>query len=251
VDDLLYFSLDNEVENYFRTVPSQKLNVNFVGDAEWFVSMKFDWHTSSTGRTSCHLSQEGYVATIVEAMGLTHANKSPLMTPFCSGFPIDAIPHIDMSPADHAPLIKQMQSWMGMINWLQQCTRPDIATTFSLLASYMHCPSPGHLDATRYLGRYILSTMDLGLHFSCDNKATLESYIHFPIDAPTESSSVHLQTFCDANWGPQDASHLSPTNSHDISITESKSICGHIFLFWWMSYFVEDTKRILTLSIFM
>jgi hypothetical protein len=78
-----------------------------------------------------------------------------------------------MSPADHAPLIKQMQSWMGMINWLQQCTRPDIATTYPLLASYMPCPSPGHLDAACYLGRYILYTMDLGLHFSCDNKASL------------------------------------------------------------------------------
>jgi hypothetical protein len=116
--------------NNIGTALSQKLNVDFIGDAKWFVGIKFDWHTSSAGKISCRLSQEGFAATIVEAMGLTKANKSPMMTQFHSGFPIDAIPHVDKSTADCTPLMKQMQSWMGMINWLQQCTRPDITTTF-------------------------------------------------------------------------------------------------------------------------
>jgi hypothetical protein len=114
------------------------------------------------------LSQEGYAAAIVEEMGLSAANKSPLMTPFRSGLPIDANPHVEMSPEDRAPLISKMQCWMGMLNCLQQCTHPDLATVFSLLATHMHCPSPGHLDAARYVGCYILSTMDFGLVFSTD-----------------------------------------------------------------------------------
>jgi hypothetical protein len=40
-----------------------------------------------------------------------------------------------------------------------------------------------------------------------------------------------LHTFCDANWAPQGASHPSSTNLCNVSITESKSICGHIFFF--------------------
>jgi hypothetical protein len=65
-------------------------------------------------------------------MGLSSANKSPLMTPFRSGLPVDAIHHVDMTPAERAPLIAKMQSWMGMLNWLQQCTKPDLATIFCL-----------------------------------------------------------------------------------------------------------------------
>jgi hypothetical protein len=37
VDDFLYFSLDDKVEQYFQTALSQKLKVNFMGDAEWYL----------------------------------------------------------------------------------------------------------------------------------------------------------------------------------------------------------------------
>jgi hypothetical protein len=92
-------------------------------------------------------------------MGLSSANKCPMMTSFLSGLPVDAIPHVDMTPEERAPLIAKMQCWLGMINWLQQCTRPDLATIYSLLATYTHRPSPGHLEAAKYVGRYILSTL--------------------------------------------------------------------------------------------
>ncbi len=165
VDDLIYFSVDDKVEKLFEMAFSQKLKVDFMGEAEWFLEMKFDWSHISDGNVHCHLSQEGYAATIVEEMGLTNANKSPLMTPYGSGFLIETIPHIEMSPEDHAPLVAKMQSWLGMINWLQMCTHPDLATVFSLLVSNMHNLSPGHIEAVKYVGRYILSTMDLGLQF--------------------------------------------------------------------------------------
>jgi hypothetical protein len=181
VDDLIYFRLDDEVEQYFRSTLSQKVKVDFAGDAEWYIRIKFDWHKATNVSVSCSLSQEGYAATIVEEMGLSSAMKSPLMTPFHSGLPVGAIPYVDMLPAERAPLIAMIQSWMGMLNWLQQCTRPDLATIFSLLASYMHCPSPSHLDATKYVGKYILSTIDLGLLYTSQSNAHLESCIHFPL----------------------------------------------------------------------
>lgn len=181
---------------------------------------------------TCRISQEGYAAAIVEEMGLSNANKSPLMTPFRSGLPIDTIPSIDMSAEERAPLTAKMQSWLGMINWLQMCTRPDLATIFSLLATHMHKPSPGHIEAVKHLGKYILSTMDLGLQFSSKPNSTLESFIHFPLsdnDPTTPNLTPSLNSFCDSNWGPQDASKPTPTNTRAVSIDESRSICGHIF----------------------
>jgi hypothetical protein len=231
VDDFLYFSLDDEVERYFETALSQKIKVEFLGDAEWYLGMKFDWHHSSDGSVHCRISQEGYAASIVEEMGLSNANKSPLMTPYRSGFPVDTIPHLSMTSEDRAPLVAKMQSWLGMINWLQMCTRPDLATVFSLLSTNMHCPSPGHIDAVKYVGKYILSTMDLGLHFSSKTNFTLESFIHFPLandDSTSTPTSPPLNGFSDANWGPQDASQPSESNTRSVSIDETKSICGHI-----------------------
>jgi len=108
------------------------------------------------------------------------------------------------------------------------CTRPDLATIFSLLATHMHKPSPGHVEAVKYVGKYILSTMDLGLQFCSKSTLALESHIHFPIASDSDSSSPEVTSFCDANWSPQDASLPSPTNIRNVSINESKSICGHL-----------------------
>jgi len=75
------------IRHYLR-----KIQVEFLGDAEWYIGIKFDWHRFLDGTITCRLSQEGYASAIVEEMGLSSANKCPMMTPFRSGFPIDTIP---------------------------------------------------------------------------------------------------------------------------------------------------------------
>jgi hypothetical protein len=99
VDVSPYFSLDGEVEQYFQTALPQKVKVVFFCDDKWYLGIKFDWNTSSDGFVSYRISQEGYAAATIEEMGLSNANKFPLMTPYCSSLPVDTIPSIDMSRA--------------------------------------------------------------------------------------------------------------------------------------------------------
>jgi hypothetical protein len=235
VDDFVYFSADPAVERSFEQQLSSKIKVDFMGAAEWFVGIKFDWSYSSDGHVDCRLSQEAYVHVIVESMGLTDASVSPKMTPFRSGYPIDAIPSRDMTSEERAPLIAKMRSWCGIFNWLSQVTRPDITTMVSLLASHQCTPSPGHLDAAKYLGKYLKATAGLGLLFSSRHNSTLEGFIFFPI------GNTDLNAFADANWGPQDASHPTAANSREISLDETKSICGDIIFYggapiYWSSH---------------
>ncbi len=56
MDDFLYFSVDDEVEQYFQTTLSQKLKVKFLGDTEWYLGMKLDWTHSSDGSVYCCIS---------------------------------------------------------------------------------------------------------------------------------------------------------------------------------------------------
>jgi hypothetical protein len=155
------------------------------------------------------------------------------MPPFRLGLPIDAIPHVDLSDHDRAPILDKMHSWLGMLNWLCQGTHPDIATITSLLASFTSCPSPGHLDAIKNVGHYLKSTSDLGLVFSSSGNPILEAFHHFPLNdditTPDGFLSPHCTGFCDANWGPQDASVPKPdAPSRFVSIHETKSVCGHV-----------------------
>jgi hypothetical protein len=117
------------------------------------------------------------------------------------------MPHIDMTSTERAPLIAKMQLWMAMIT-ITEIYKSDLATTFSLLASHMHFHSLGQIDAaTLCWSIHYIYYMDLGPCFSCYSTATLESSIHFPIDYSSGSNIPSLNTYCEANWGPQDASH--------------------------------------------
>jgi len=172
------------------------------------------------------------------------------MTPFRSGLSIDTIPHVDFSDHDRAPIIDKMRSWLGMLNWLCQGTRPDIATITSLLASFTSCPSPGHLDAIKHIGRYLKSTSDLGLVFSSSSNPILEAFLHFPLNddiiTPDGFLSPHCTGFCDANWGPQDASvPKTDAPSRSVSSHETKSVCGHVLFMGGapIKWFTHKEKR--------
>jgi len=45
------------------------------------------------------------------------------------------------------------------------CTRPDISQVVSLVSRYMHDPNKGHWQAVKWILRYILGTIDMGLMF--------------------------------------------------------------------------------------
>ena len=179
VDDFIFFSPDPLVEQYFESAMQAKLDVEFMGMADWFLGTKFDWQVRSNGSVHCWLSQEAYAQEIITSMGLTEAVVCPKMTPFRSGLPIDAIPEIDMSVNDSAPLLSQYRTWVGMLQWMVLSTRPDMAPIVSLLASYQSKPSPGHLDAAKHVGRYLKATATYGLTFSSNRNKQVEAYVHF------------------------------------------------------------------------
>jgi hypothetical protein len=244
VDDFLYFSPDDAVEKHFELSLAKKIKVDFMGDAEFFLGIKFDWVFSSDGHLDCRLSQEAYSQLIVDAMGLSDCSVSPKMTPFRSGYPIDMIPCKEMSIETRAPLITRLRCWCGMLNWLSLGTRPDITTVCSLLASCQCCPSPGHLEAAKYVGRYLKATAGLGLLYTSRSNTQLEGFVYFPTPNRNPSGSeLSLLAFADANWGPQDASKPSLTETREISLDETKSITGHILFYGGSPVFWSSQKE--------
>jgi hypothetical protein len=211
VDDFIYFSPDPEVEAYFEAALAEKVKVDFMGQVEFFLGVAFQWTRHDDGHVSVHLSQEAYANEIVEAMGLADAVSSPTMTPFHSGLPIDALPNVDMSDSDRASLVSKYRGYLGMLNWLAATTRPDLSTVHSLLAIATTSPTPAHMDAIRYVGRYIKATSDYGLSFSSKINDSLEGFITFPLD-DDDPSHPKPSAFTDSGWGPQDASVPSVHN---------------------------------------
>ena len=86
---------------------------------------------------SVHLSQEAYTQNIVETYRLANINYNPSVTPYRSGCPIDAIEAAPINEDDNEFVRRReaYQTLVGRLTWLATCTRPDLATAVSFLAS--------------------------------------------------------------------------------------------------------------------
>ena len=53
--------------------------------------------------------------------------------------------------------------------YAMMCTQPNISQAVSMDSRYMHDPRKGHQQAAKWILRYILGTIDLGLKFERDD----------------------------------------------------------------------------------
>jgi len=199
VDDLLYFSPSDTVEKHFETLLSQFVQVKFMGQVSHFLGIEFKCMFHDDGNLSVTLTLQSFAENLIDSLHFDFIQPSMYTTPYRSGFPVDTIPHVEMSSPDRDAFRLQYQSIVGSLNWLAHTTHPDLSTIVSMLAQHQCNPSPGHLEAAHYVVRYLAGTKGLGIYFSSSNRPILESFLHFPLPQP-------ILSMVDANWGPQDAS---------------------------------------------
>jgi hypothetical protein len=56
----------------------------------------------------------------------------------------------------------QYRSVIGQLNYLEKCTRPDIAYAVHQCARFISCPKESHAEAIKYICRYLAATKDKG-----------------------------------------------------------------------------------------
>jgi len=220
VDDFIYFSTDPEVEREFETKLGKLTTVDFMGEVTHFLGIRFQWRQNHHS-TKVHLSQEAFADQLITQAGLNKLSAKANITPYRSGFPVDAIPNIYTScPKLRQELETEYRSYVGSLLWLSQSTRPDLATITNMLARYQHKVTPKHIQAAKYAIKYVKGSKSRGITFDSTSQENMESYLHFPIH------SSHIQGICDANWGPQDQS--IPLTKERIPLFKSRSISGHL-----------------------
>jgi hypothetical protein len=199
VDDLIYFSSSDIVEQKFEELLGNLVSVDFMGQISHFLGIEFSWTHHPGGHITVNLTQQSFAETLIDSLGFGSLSLSTYISPYRSGLPIDSIPHEDMPTIERDSLRLQYQLLVGSLNWLAHTTRPDLSTIVSLLAQHQSNPSWGHLEAAKYVVKYLANTKTLGIYFTSRKRSILESFLHFPMPPQIMSMS-------DANWGPQDAS---------------------------------------------
>ena len=222
VDDFIYFSESTIVEEAFKARFSKLISIEWNGEVDYFLGVSFDCKRHEDSHVTITMHQQAFADHLLKIANLDTDTINPSTTPYRHGYAVDSIPKLPPSP-NQKKLTHYMQTLIGRLNWLAISTRPDIASITNMLAKYMASPNSHHIAAAKRIIRYIKGTKDRGICFSSRTNEALNAFIKFPTNGP-------IQSMCDSNWGPQDASKPKPnTTPEELNLFKTRSVSGYIF----------------------
>jgi hypothetical protein len=161
VDDMLIACKSIVEIDRLKTQLKNEFEMKDLGEAKKILGMEI---TRERARGIVCLTQKQYLKKVLKRFGMDH-NTKPTTTPLAPHFKLSAA----MSPSTdeerdhmaHVPYSNLVSSLM----YAMVCTRPDISQAVSMVSRYMHAPGKGHWQAAKWILRYILGTVDVGLKF--------------------------------------------------------------------------------------
>lgn len=150
VDDLTIAGTPTRLAS-FKAAITSKFEMEDLGPVDVVLGMKVTRDRSNLAIT---LSQEHYVLSLLEDFYMTD----------CKGVATPMEPGTSLSPADEASINefstsgKNYRKAVGCLNYLVQCTRPDLAFSASQLAQHLEKPGIEHWSAFKRVLRYLKRT---------------------------------------------------------------------------------------------
>lgn len=112
-------------------------------------------------------------------------------------------------------------SAIGALQYLAQCTRPDIAFSVNLLSRYSSAPTLRHWNGIKHILRYLRGTTDMGLFYSCDytNNSNLvgyadSGYLSDPHKGYSQTGYVFLINHAAISWKSVKQDTVATSSNH-------------------------------------
>ena len=180
VDDILILGTSLNVIKEVKDFLSQSFEMKDLGEADVILNIKLV-KESNGGMT---LSQTHYVEKVLSRFG--YSTYKPASTPY------DASVIIKKNKEDTKDQLRYSQI-IGSLMYLASATRPDIAYAVSKLSRFVSNPGEDHWRAIERLMRYLVGTMNYGIHYTGYPKV--------------------LEGYSDSNW-ISDADELKATSGY-------------------------------------
>lgn len=179
-DDLLIVGTSNGVARV-KTELAKQFSTTYLGPCTHFLGIAFD--RSDEG---IFMSQKGFTNNLVAFAGLAYAKPTPTPLPLshCLYEKTEETTDEDSDEMRNVPY----RSVLGSLLYLATKTRPDLATTVSMLSKFQEMPSLRHWKAMKHVVRYLKRTTNMGLRL------------------PKTEEDVKLEVWSDADWA-RDQTH--------------------------------------------
>src|SRR6202522_4711304 len=154
VDDILLFATSEKLIEQIISDIRSVWEVTVLGEPTKIVGIEIT-QTSD----SITISQKMYIRTILEREGLGEINS--VSTPLDPNIKLE--PNPDGNEGNRSNSFARL---LGELQYLANCTQPDITFAVNRLASYTANPSLQHVTAVKRILRYLAGTKDLGITYS-------------------------------------------------------------------------------------
>lgn len=167
VDDTLLFSPKEEyIDEVISKLSKSDLELEVEDSVAGFLGVHLE-HNHANG--SIKLTQQGLARRVVEALNLGNQPRK-------------------LTPASSEPLVKDdngeppngsysYASVIGMLQYLQGHSRPDITYAVSQCARFVHSPKRSHEVALERIGLYLKGTLDEGLILKPTGELDIDVYV--------------------------------------------------------------------------
>lgn len=167
VDDTLFYSPKAEfIDEIIAKLKQNGMDLEVEGEVAGFLGVHINRDHQNNTVT---LTQAGLTKRIIEALDIEHL--PPKRTP------ATAVPLTKDEDGDPADGVYNYSSVVGMLQYLQNHSRPDITYAVSQCARFVHSPRRSHETALEQLGQYLKGTVEEGLVLTPTGKLSIDCFV--------------------------------------------------------------------------
>ncbi|KAI7958132.1 hypothetical protein MJO29_006349 [Puccinia striiformis f. sp. tritici] len=149
VDDMVILGRDVQ---FFKDHINHRFEMEDLGDCSWVLGMRV---TRDREHRTISLCQDRYITEVLDEFGMSDCR------PISAPLPLNALTcPIDQNPV--SPAFNYRRA-VGLLNYLVQCTRPDLAFTCSFLSQFLNNPTKSHENFFNHVLRYLKYSTHLSL----------------------------------------------------------------------------------------
>lgn len=153
VDDLCVVGQD---VSRFKVLIKARFEMEDLGPCAYFLGMRV---TRDRSLRTITITQEKYIRNMLLEYGMEDCHT--VTTPMIPNTHL--IPATDAKIAEFSATNEDYRRAVGLLNYLVQCTRPDLALVCSQLSQFLDKPGTQHWAAFKRVLRYLRYTSTLGL----------------------------------------------------------------------------------------
>ena len=166
-DSILAGPDPDELDSIMKQIRGVGLKITSEGGIEDFLGINVEQQPDG----SYTLTQTRLIDSILEDLGLNKSNVATKLTPTASSKILSRHPESEEFDGHF-----HYRSVIGKLNYLEKCTRPDIAYAVHQCARFTSDPRYEHGQAVKWLGRYLYGTRTKGIQLRPSGE-TLDLYV--------------------------------------------------------------------------